>query len=106
MVVTPQEVKRRMDAGGPLRLINVREPDEFQRARIDGSDQLSRRTVGRAAAGLRQEQRPLIVFCHHGVRSLQVVGRLRQRGIGNCFSMEGGIDRRRLEIDPAVPRYF
>ncbi|MCC6858408.1 MAG: rhodanese [Bryobacterales bacterium] len=106
MTLTPQEVKRRLDAGEPLRLIDVREPDEFALARIDGAELVPLRTVGRAVNGLREERRPLIVFCHHGLRSLQVVSWLRQRGLGNCFSMEGGIDRWSLEIDPSVPRYF
>ena len=50
-------------------------------------------------------QAPLIVFCHHGVRSLNVVNWLRRQGVENCWSMAGGIDLWSLAIDPGVPRY-
>ena len=48
---------------------------------------------------------PLVVFCHHGIRSLQVAGWLRSQGLEDAASMAGGIDRWSLEIDPTVPRY-
>jgi rhodanese-related sulfurtransferase len=48
----------------------------------------------------------VVVFCHHGVRSLQVVNWLRDQGVANCQSMSGGIDRWSCEVDGSVPRYF
>ena len=54
---------------------------------------------------LEEEENPIVVLCHHGMRSLQVVGWLREQGVENCTSMAGGIDRWSLEIDPKVPRY-
>ena len=48
---------------------------------------------------------PLIVFCHHGMRSLMVVNWLREHGLAECSSMSGGIDQWSLSVDPAVPRY-
>ena len=53
----------------------------------------------------RARQAPLIVYCHHGVRSLNAVQWLREQGIENCQSMSGGIDRWSCEIDPSVARY-
>jgi len=50
-------------------------------------------------------QPPLIVFCHHGVRSLSVVDWLRRQGVENCQSMAGGIDAWSTMIDASVPRY-
>ena len=47
----------------------------------------------------------LIVHCHHGGRSLQVVAWLRQQGFSQAQSMEGGIDAWSVSIDSAVPRY-
>jgi rhodanese-related sulfurtransferase len=104
--IAPSDVKRRIDGGEKLQLIDVREPFERAIATIDGSeifplahgipfDQLEQR------AGLA----PLIVFCHHGVRSLNVVQWLRQQGIDNCQSMSGGIDAWSREIDPSIPLY-
>jgi rhodanese-related sulfurtransferase len=103
--ITPQEVKRRLDTGEKLRLIDVREPFEVQQARIDGAELIPMRSVPQALASLESEEKPVVVFCHHGMRSLQVVSWLREQGVQNCASMAGGIDRWSLEIDRSVPRY-
>jgi rhodanese-related sulfurtransferase len=105
--ITPQEVKRRLDAGEKLVLIDVREPSEFQLTRIAGAELIPMRSVPAELSRLeaRGDEGELIVFCHHGVRSLNVVHWLREQGVGECRSMAGGIDRWSCEIDPAVPRY-
>ncbi len=105
--VTPQEVQRRLETGEKLALIDVREPEEFQIARVEGAELIPMRTVQAELSRLdaRADETPLIVFCHHGVRSLNVVHWLREQGVEACQSMAGGIDRWSLEIDPSVPRY-
>ena len=105
--ITPQEVQRRLQAGDKLLLIDVREPGEFQLARIADSELIPMRTVPAELSRLdaQADDAPLIVFCHHGVRSLNVVHWLREQGVDACQSMAGGIDRWSLEIDPSVPRY-
>jgi rhodanese-related sulfurtransferase len=103
--ITPGEVKKRLNSGEKLRLIDVREPFEFQQAHIEGSELIPMRGVPQALPSLEAEEAPLIVFCHHGMRSLQVVSWLREQGVEHCSSMTGGIDRWSLEIDSTVPRY-
>ena len=105
--ISPQDVQRRLASGEKLTLIDVREPDEFQLARMEGAELVPMRTVPGELSRLdaRADDAPLIVFCHHGVRSLNVVHWLRQQGVGACQSMAGGIDRWSLEIDASVPRY-
>ena len=103
--ITPADVKRRLDSGEKLRLVDVREPHERQIAGIEGSELIPMRSVPQSLESLRPEQAPLIVYCHHGMRSLQVVNWLREQGVESCSSMAGGIDRWSLEIDPSVPRY-
>jgi rhodanese-related sulfurtransferase len=105
--IAPGEVKRRLDAGEKLIWIDVREPAEFQLARIQGAQLIPMRTVPAELQRLeaQADESPLVVYCHHGVRSLNVVHWLREQGITACQSMSGGIDRWSLEIDPAVPRY-
>jgi rhodanese-related sulfurtransferase len=105
MEISPQEVKRRLDAGEKLRLIDVREPFEFQQARIEGAELIPMRSVGQSLSSLENGENTIVVFCHHGMRSLQVVGWLRQQGVEDCVSMSGGIDQWSLMIDPQVPRY-
>ncbi len=104
--IAPREVKQRLDAGEKLRLIDVREPREHQTARIEGAELIPMREVPSALASLDDpDGAPLIVICHHGVRSLQVANWLREQGVVRAQSMSGGIDRWSREVDPAVPRY-
>ena len=105
--MTPAEVKQAVDSGSPITLIDVREPFEHQVAQIEGAELIPMQTVPDQLTGLREKagETPLIVFCHHGVRSLNVVNWLRRQGVENCWSMAGGIDVWSLAIDPAVPRY-
>jgi rhodanese-related sulfurtransferase len=105
--ISPAEVQRRIDAGEKLHLIDVREPNEFAISRIEGADLIPMRQVPAELQTLegRADEAPLIVFCHHGVRSLNVVNWLRQQGLENCQSMAGGIDAWSLMVDPSVPRY-
>ena len=96
-----------MDSGDKMALIDVREPDEFQQARIEGAALIPMRTVPaelQRVEGLADEG-TVVVFCHHGVRSLQVVNWLREQGVAGCQSMAGGIDRWSREVDANVPRY-
>lgn len=103
--IDPQEVKRRLDAGENLRLVDVREPHEFSIARIGGGELIPMRTMPVKLEQLRSSGGPIILYCHHGVRSLNVVYWLREQGIENCQSMAGGIDAWSLNVDGAVPRY-
>jgi rhodanese-related sulfurtransferase len=104
---TPQDIQRRLAAGEKLLLIDVREPGEFQLARIPGAELIPMRTVPAQLQRLEAaaDEAALIVYCHHGVRSLNVVNWLREQGVSGCQSMAGGIDRWSLQIDPSVPRY-
>ena len=108
----PLEVKARLDranlgAGEKIRLIDVREPFEFQKARIEGAELIPMHTVPAELQRLdaMADDETLIVYCHHGVRSLHVVNWLREQGVEACQSMSGGIDQWSWEIDSAVPRY-
>ena len=103
--VTPRDVKERLDRGEKLRLVDVREPHEFQQAHIAGAELIPMRTIPQALPALEAEESPLVVFCHHGMRSLQVVSWLREQGIDSCSSLEGGIDRWSREVDSSVARY-
>jgi rhodanese-related sulfurtransferase len=104
--ITPQEVKQRLDAGEKLRLIDVREVSEHNQARIAGAQLMPMRTVPAHLQTLDDEDGPpLVIFCHHGVRSLQVAQWLREQGVINAQSMSGGIEEWSLKIDASVPRY-
>ena len=107
METSPGEVKAKLDAGEKVRLLDVREAFEFELARIEGAELIPMNTVPAALQKLdaMADNDSLIVYCHHGVRSLTVVNWLREQGVEACQSMSGGIDQWSLEIDSAVPRY-
>jgi len=104
--IDPTEVKRRLDAGENIRLVDVREPFEHQQAHIEGAELIPMRGVPQALGSLRAGTAQLVLFCHHGMRSLQVAEWLRRQGFDDAVSMAGGIDRWSLEVDPTVPRYY
>lgn len=105
--ITPAEAQSLVDSGEPLFFIDVREPAEWDVARIEGASLVPMGTVPGFIADLenKADEGALIVYCHHGVRSLQVVAWLRDRGIACCYSMAGGIDRWSREVDSSIPRY-
>ena len=105
--VTPRDLKKRLDAGDALSLIDVREPSEFQLARIERAELIPMGTIPARLQEIEKlaDDTTLVVFCHHGVRSLQVVSWLRAQGVNACQSMAGGIDRWSVEVYTNVPRY-
>ena len=85
-------------------LLDVREPWEWQLARIDGSQHIPMRDIPARAAELDKTQ-PTVIICHHGMRSLQVVAFLQRQGFANLHNLHGGIDAWSRQIDPAIPVY-
>jgi rhodanese-related sulfurtransferase len=103
--ITVTEVKRLIEAGEVHTLLDVREPDEHQVCQIDGATLIPMREISKQFDRLEEVATPLIVFCHHGVRSLNVVSWLREQGLMDCQSMAGGIDAWSRDVDPTVRRY-
>jgi rhodanese-related sulfurtransferase len=104
--VTVQQVQQLRDAGARFLLIDCREEDEYQIARIDGATLLPMsQLAGRIDELAPHRQEQIVVHCHHGGRSLRVARWLRGQGFSHAQSMAGGIDQWSSEIDPAVPRY-
>lgn len=104
--IEPAELARSLAADTPPVLLDCREPSEIATASIDGSLDVP---MGEISARLPELEahadRDIVVMCHHGVRSLQVVAFLREAGFEEPRSLAGGIDRWSLEIDTSVPRY-
>ena len=105
--LSPGEVKTRLDTGAAILLLDVREPGEYALTRIDGCELMPMNTVPERLLHIESlaEDRLLVVYCHHGVRSLNVVHWLRGQGVENCVSMSGGIEDWSLSVDPTVARY-
>ena len=106
--ITPTALSGRLssDASSRPALLDVRFEEERQTVSLPDSlwvplPELPGRAdeVLEAVAG-----RPLVVYCHHGVRSRNAASLLRSLGV-DASSLAGGIDRYALEVDPALPRY-
>jgi rhodanese-related sulfurtransferase len=85
-------------------ILDVREPWEWQLARIEGSVHLPMRDVPARLDEI-DKTHPTVVICHHGMRSLQVVAFLQQQGFANLHNLAGGIDAWSREVDQGVPLY-
>lgn len=98
-----QDVAAALRSSTPPRLIDVRTPEEWELARIDGATLMTE-----ALAQLMMhwpKDTPVVFYCHRGQRSLDAASYLAGHGFKNVRSMTGGIDGWSLEVDPAVPRY-
>jgi molybdopterin/thiamine biosynthesis adenylyltransferase/rhodanese-related sulfurtransferase len=102
--ISVQELKRQLDARELVELIDVREPFEYEIARIDGAKLMP---LGELPQRLSEIKRGghTIVHCHTGMRSARAVELLQQQGFANVFNLAGGIDAWSDEIDPTVPKY-
>ncbi|HEY5311196.1 MAG TPA: rhodanese-like domain-containing protein [Pirellulales bacterium] len=99
-------VKQRLDAGQPLVLLDCREPDEHEIVRLAAARLLPMSQLMTRVGELDDARdQPLVVFCHHGGRSMRVATWLRQQGFDQAQSMSGGIDRWAEEIDQTLARY-
>lgn len=92
-------------SGETFLLLDVREPWEVETASIAGSINIP---MGDVPSRAHQELDPdahIVVYCHHGMRSLSVVHWLREQGFERAQSLAGGIDAWSAQIDPSVPQY-
>ena len=99
--ITPEELKQASN----IKLLDVREPWEREVASIEGSAHIP---MGDVPTRAHQELDPddhIVVYCHHGVRSMNVTSWLRQQGFEKVQSMRGGIDAWSRTVDPKVPVY-
>ncbi len=101
--ISVHDLKRALDAGSAT-VVDVREPWEADIARIEGALLVPLGEFAERAETLRRD-RPILVHCHHGGRSMQATQWLRRNGFDNASNVAGGIDAWSLEIDPATPRY-
>ncbi len=98
------EAKRILGEGSSASLIDVREPYECAIGTIQGSTNIPMNTIPQYLENISKEG-PLLIYCHHGGRSMQVTHFLRQNGFENAINVGGGIDAWSVEIDPSIQRY-
>ena len=101
--ITPSELKERLDGGEHLELLDVREPWEYELARIEGSRLIPMGEISERVGEL-DPGAETVVICHHGSRSAYVTLALRQAGFAKVLNLEGGLDAY-ADVDGSVPRY-
>jgi adenylyltransferase/sulfurtransferase len=102
--ISPEELKERMERGDKLEVIDVREPEEYEIARIEGARLLPLSRFPKWADTLDPEAE-IVFMCHHGIRSAQVCAYLAREGFRKLYNLAGGIDGWSWEVDRSVPRY-
>ncbi len=98
------ELARLRESGEPHVLLDVREPWETAICAIDGSLNVPMAEVPAHLEELPRD-RPIVVMCHHGIRSFRVAGWLRQNGFPNAINLQAGIHAWICEIDPSLQSY-
>ena len=101
--LTPQAVAALRDTT-EIQIIDVREPWEYELCHIEGTLHIPLGQIPARLAELASD-RPLIVLCHHGMRSLQVAHYLLSQGYQDVTNLSGGIDAWARDIDPALALY-
>jgi adenylyltransferase/sulfurtransferase len=102
--ISVTELHALRQSGTPHFLLDVREPDEYATARIEGSVLIPLAQVT-ARAGELPRDLPLYVHCKLGGRSAKAVAALEELGFTNATNVTGGITAWSDEVDAAVPRY-
>jgi rhodanese-related sulfurtransferase len=102
--LTAPQLQERLRQDDPPLLLDVREPVEYNYARIDGSLSMPLNQVPARLQELDPEQE-IVVICHHGVRSQQAAQFLFGSGFANIANLIGGIEAWSCQCDPFVARY-
>ncbi len=101
--ISAQELAQLRASGTPFELIDVRTPEERERARIPGARPFDAETQ-RYLEGLPRDAK-LVFHCHHGGRSQAAAEEYARRGYRDVNNLVGGIDAWSEQVDPSVPRY-
>lgn len=104
--ISPPELARLLLESQPdsIQLLDVREPWEYEIARLPNSLNIPMNRVP-GEFGTLDPQLPTVCICHHGMRSLQVAMFLANRGFDRVLNLTGGIDAWSRQVDPACATY-
>ncbi len=100
----PAELAARMRRADPPLLVDVREPHEWEVARIPGARHAPLSRLEAELPGIDRD-RELVLYCAAGVRSQEAGRRMRAAGFARVWSLAGGIRRYACEVDPSLPRH-
>jgi molybdopterin/thiamine biosynthesis adenylyltransferase/rhodanese-related sulfurtransferase/molybdopterin converting factor small subunit len=102
--ISVEQLKAKIDSGEAVNILDVREPNEFQICRIEGSTLIPLGQLGARVSELDPNQE-LIVHCKMGGRSARAVALLRERGFDKAYNLAGGILAWIDRVDPSQSKY-
>jgi rhodanese-related sulfurtransferase len=103
--MSPVELERlRLEGRAPV-VLDVREPVELQLAALPDVLHIPMREIARRALSALDPDAPVVVLCHHGVRSMSVANWLVDHDFEEVWNLAGGIDRWSVDVDDGTPRY-
>ncbi|HVO41080.1 MAG TPA: rhodanese-like domain-containing protein [Aggregatilineales bacterium] len=103
-MISPKQLKARLDAEEPLIVIDVREDWEVRLSHLPFAINIPMGEIPGALPRIPKDK-PVVIMCHHGNRSAQVVLWLARQGFDNVINMTGGIEQWTRDVDRSIPRY-
>lgn len=104
--IRPRELAKKIANDHPVHFVDVRQPWENELVALADSVLLPLNELSARVEELKlPKDAYVVVYCHHGLRSLTGAKILEQAGFTNVVSLGGGIDAWSNEVDPEVPRY-
>jgi molybdopterin/thiamine biosynthesis adenylyltransferase/rhodanese-related sulfurtransferase len=98
------DLKAMLDRGDKFTLIDVREPYEYQIARIPGAKLIPLGEISKRLAEISRDE-DLVLHCKMGGRSAKAIGILKEAGYTRLTNVRGGIQAWSEKVDPSVPKY-
>ncbi|MEP7149286.1 MAG: rhodanese-like domain-containing protein [Acidobacteriota bacterium] len=103
--ISATDLKRRIDDGEDIQLIDVRQPDEWAFAKIEGAKLIPLGDILKRMDEI-DENRDTVIHCKAGMRSARAVEVLQRAGFkGELKNLKGGITAWSNEVDPTIPKY-
>jgi rhodanese-related sulfurtransferase len=102
--LTPEQLRDLIAQSRVPRLIDVRTPEEFALCRLPGAELHPGAQIAEWSKTLDPEQE-ILIYCHHGIRSLHALMYLTARGFKRVMHLRGGLDAYSLRADSSVKRY-
>jgi rhodanese-related sulfurtransferase len=102
--ILPEQLRDWLAQGSAPRLIDVRDEEEWTLCRLPGAEWMPARDIADWRARLDPNQE-ILLYCHHGIRSLHVAIQLAAQGFSRVMHLRGGLDAYSLRADHTLPRY-
>lgn len=104
--ITAVELASQLESVEPPMLLDVREQEEHDYAALKNSKLIPLGQISQRAGEISDwKEKEVVVYCHHGIRSLHAIAQLRSMGFQNLRNLSGGIDAWSTTVDDSVRRY-